>query len=897
MLDDRPPTAPPPPSSPAVEPDRFALAQWWFAARLARREVRRRPGRTVLVALLIAIPAFLMTAGSILVRTQSADWTDRFERRYGAADIAVDAQVIGMAASDGPSPELPAGTRRTEYLWVTSSATAEGVSAPTDTLWGSFTDLDLSDPVAGNRIEILDGRAPRDGEILTTADNADQLGVEIGDTVELIRPSGSWTLVGIGRVRDSHDEQLFVIPDLEPARIADGWGRTVEVYDLPDDVTAAETALLADRVGGFTPEVDPFLEPTEESAVIGWGWVGGVLALVAVGIIVAAAFATSARRQLMTVGQLTANGATQAVVRRVLALQGSWNAALGAAMGILAGLLAMRPARPLAEAISNHDLAGFQVSSTDLVAIALTSVVAGSIAALVPARSAARIPVMSALAGRRPAGPPPRRLVPIGLALAGTGVVLTGMGSFGARESTYGSNTIWPLLVIVGAVGVVSGMCCLTPLAVELVGRTGRRATLSWRLALRGLARSRTRSAAVVAAIAVAVGGAVAVAALIDTALRSDLAVPPTLPDDMIVVERDVAPMFDGEGVIDLEPLADLDVSDWSAELASIVPGAEIEPLRVATYDPAPFDPMSDAVWPDLAGLRIADPAWLRTVGLVDDDVDRLERDGTMLIRLSDDEDLDAGPYAMSYPAHDGIIEVEAESGSSRPQYDFGNWRYGPVLTEEYARVAGFDIVTSGLIVTAPEALTAAQRDEVYDFARRVQPNFDAFIEPGDAPRPEAGVDDVDEWVNVVVENPDFRTATGRDLRLAQLITIAVALAITLFVVSLTLALAATEARDERDVFDVVGARPASMRRQAAAAAAVTALTGIALGIPTGFAPTWVVFRVFNAGRQTGPETVTVPWTVVGGIVVIVPATVAAVAWLGTGLATRLRTATPTRRD
>ena len=40
-----------------------ALARWRLAARLARREVRRRPGRTVLVMLLVTVPVMAMALG------------------------------------------------------------------------------------------------------------------------------------------------------------------------------------------------------------------------------------------------------------------------------------------------------------------------------------------------------------------------------------------------------------------------------------------------------------------------------------------------------------------------------------------------------------------------------------------------------------------------------------------------------------------------------------------------------------------------------------------------------------------------------------------------------------------------------------------------------------------
>ena len=50
----------------------MGLSQWRLASRLARREVRRRPGRTLLVLFLVAVPVFGMTVGSVLVRTSDA---------------------------------------------------------------------------------------------------------------------------------------------------------------------------------------------------------------------------------------------------------------------------------------------------------------------------------------------------------------------------------------------------------------------------------------------------------------------------------------------------------------------------------------------------------------------------------------------------------------------------------------------------------------------------------------------------------------------------------------------------------------------------------------------------------------------------------------------------------
>ena len=60
-----------------------------LAARLARREIRRRPGRTLLVALLVAIPIAAMTVGAVWIRTEHQTPMQRWQQQSGNADAVV----------------------------------------------------------------------------------------------------------------------------------------------------------------------------------------------------------------------------------------------------------------------------------------------------------------------------------------------------------------------------------------------------------------------------------------------------------------------------------------------------------------------------------------------------------------------------------------------------------------------------------------------------------------------------------------------------------------------------------------------------------------------------------------------------------------------------------------
>ena len=498
----------------------------------------------------------------------------------------------------------------------------------------------------------------------------------------------------------------------------------------------------------------------------------------------------------------------------------------------------------------------------------------------------------------------------IGLLLLGAGLALVAIASVGINGSSQGNgDDLWALLIVLGAVCVVFGMCCATPLVVDRIGRLGGRMSLSWRLALRSLGRSRTRSSAVVAAIAVAVGGSVAAGAVVETAIRENAGTSiPTLPDDAIAF--DVAAYgyaydeTDIDPIIDLDPLPSRSLSDdLRTQVLTIVPGATIEPIRQATVDPPPYDTQTgDGVWPETQGPRIADPALIDILGISGPDVDVLESTGSL--RLLGpweidhrEEGLDLG--VIQYQGPDGLIELDPPSATSAYGYEYAGW--SPILvTEAYARSLGFDIVDRGAIVRSPDALTVDQRDQLVDLQSDLWGKpIDAFIEPGDPPRvdvTEGELTDTDGW-NMNVDEPRYRSVDDHDLWVARMVVLGAVVLISLLVVSIGLSLAAAEGRDERNVLSVVGATPASMRRQASARATVLAFSGIVLGIPTGFLPTWVLFSVLDGDSSISTEPLRFPWLVTACLVIMVPTIVAVVAWAGSGVGQRFRPPTPARRD
>ena len=72
--------------------------------RLARREVWRRPGRTLLVALLVALPVGGMAMAVTLIRTDAETPAEEWQRYRGQADAVGYSLDVGRVA-------LPEGAR------------------------------------------------------------------------------------------------------------------------------------------------------------------------------------------------------------------------------------------------------------------------------------------------------------------------------------------------------------------------------------------------------------------------------------------------------------------------------------------------------------------------------------------------------------------------------------------------------------------------------------------------------------------------------------------------------------------------------------------------------------------------------------------------------------------
>ena len=514
------------------------LAPWRVAARLARREVRRRPGRTVLVSLLVAVPVLVLLVASAVLRT---DQVQRTQDPFGQAAVRVEVYGGGEGRqfdAAALAARLPTGVASTH--WVDVSIPIRTPSATTaDSTWTQIIVSPLDDPLADGVVHVIEGRLPvaaadpgTGGEVALSPQLADTFDVEVGDVVSLARPAQDFTVVGLVANRPGNWEELFVAPGFDIAAVRSDYYRFVA---LVGERGVDSTGVVLGELGAsplwsdysYQVELGPFrgafiqtyddatsTDPVEYLLL----WLGIAFVLAVVAIVVSAAFAVSGRRQLVSVGQLSAAGTSPAVLRRFLALQGTWSGLVGVGVAVVLAAVALLATR--------MPLFGGRVvvRSTDWVLVALTALVAATVAALLPARALARMSPLTALGGRHPVRQVRARAVGIGAVLAGGGwaVVLLCLAIATASDGpSDGGAQALALLVMLGLAAVLVGTVLLAPMAVAALARLTRRLAGAGRLAVRELDRHRARSGALVAAIVVVGAAAFAVGSSVEQELRN----------------------------------------------------------------------------------------------------------------------------------------------------------------------------------------------------------------------------------------------------------------------------------------------------------------------------------------------------------------------------------------
>jgi putative ABC transport system permease protein len=225
-----------------------------------------------------------------------------------------------------------------------------------------------------------------------------------------------------------------------------------------------------------------------------------VLGLIFIGLVAVAGFTVLAQRRLRALGMLGSLGAADRHVRLVMTANGVITGLAGTVAGAAAGFAAWFACRPSLEASAGHRIDPLHLPWWLVVTGMVLAVATATAAASRPARAVARISPHAALAGRpEPPRAAHRSVIPGAvLLLTGPGLLVLA-GGWGHNGGTATLETLG------GLAATIAGGLLLAPFCITALAALGRQAPVAVRLALRDLARYRTRSAAALSAITFAV--------------------------------------------------------------------------------------------------------------------------------------------------------------------------------------------------------------------------------------------------------------------------------------------------------------------------------------------------------------------------------------------------------
>ncbi|MCU1568346.1 MAG: hypothetical protein JWQ56_3283 [Pseudarthrobacter sp.] len=515
------------------------------ALRVARRDIRRHKGRSLLIILLIMLPVAGMTGAATLFQSsqKTPEEIVRYElgqtqARFGTLhapnagsvqDPLNDAIVVSSAGVYDPdfqpaNPQdlLPPGY---EVLPLRQLNLTTGIGAALVSLQGRV--VDALHPAFAGKFTLLEGRAPQAaGEALVSPGLLERFGLGFGE--EITTSAGTFVPVGTIRDADASDRNsvIFLQQGQVPAEVLKQEPRSPDVtsYYLvgPEPVTWPQI-LAANRQGVSVLSRSVVLNPPSlaERSVDGvpppqpssgsvalyttFGLVAA-LALLEVGLLAGAAFAVGAKRQVRELALLAASGADAPNVRSVVTSAGLWLGGIavlsGGALGLGSGAAVVHWVRSMGSA----RFAGVHPDLTLTLVAMVLGLVCCLLAAMAPANQVARQAAMGGLkSGRAPAGSAKRTTVAGAVLLLLAAALLSGgwlLGESAADpDQKAGQLPVVTTLLIGGAVLAVVALVLLAGYFVTLLtARTGGM-PLSLRMAARDSARNRARTVPAVAAI------------------------------------------------------------------------------------------------------------------------------------------------------------------------------------------------------------------------------------------------------------------------------------------------------------------------------------------------------------------------------------------------------------
>jgi len=384
---------------------------------------------------------------------------------------------------------------------------------------------------------LVDGTPPKVGEFVVDYDSADKHGFVIGDTYDVITPSGRTQLALSGTSSFGQDNSTLgaVLMQMNTDEASELFGidgiTTVDVQVSEDaDLEEVQAAVAAAVPGAEVVDQAVVLQETEEdftneidlvgNIFLGFG---GVALFVSI-FIIYNTFAIVLGQRTRELALLRTIGADPKQIRRSV-LGEALAIGLVASVGGIIGGVAVAKLLEALFAATGVDLPDYPliIATRTIVAAVVIGVGVTMVAAVGPARRASSVPAMAALRGGAEAGAPGSRTRKVaGFGLLGVGVIAAVVGLAGAASS---SITVTSLAV--GAIAVFLGVTLLSPLMVGAIT-----AVLGWplrksagaagQLAQKNAARNPRRTATTASALMIGLA-LVATALVVGESIKANL--------------------------------------------------------------------------------------------------------------------------------------------------------------------------------------------------------------------------------------------------------------------------------------------------------------------------------------------------------------------------------------
>jgi len=820
---------------------RRALTRWEL--RLAVREWKQR----ILIVVLIAVATAATMLGIAVANATP-----------GTPNAGIFGTAQTLVQLPGSTKDLPAVIAKIEKAYGAAGVIYDQPITTGQTGGADLREQDPNAPYTKPLLALESGSYPaKAGQVAVTSGLAQLYGLKIGSTWHV--PAGAGAVAG----------QAYMVTGIaeDPSNLLDEFALVAAgQLSRPGQLTAegqvriflgeSMDSAAASAAGDVFPADAVVSAPQPNNGVLSPATIVliiSVIGLVFIGLVATASFLVMAQRRQRALGMLASLGATESDVRFVLIADGLVGGVIGAIIGAAAALGAWLWYYPHLANATAHRIDPFSLPWAAVVIGLFLAVATAVIAAVWPGRSVSRIPVVAAISGRIDAPQLVRRSLRPGLIflVVGLFVLFFAGGPGGGQGGGY--------LIIAGLLSCEIGSALLAPFIVDKLARVAWRAPLASRLAMRDLARYRSRSGAALAAVSFAVF--IATVTIVIASVRFDDALNYTaanMASNQLILYN---PNNDPTNV-------QLGQSTPAAKLAATQKQADA--LAAQLHAPAPLDlevavnvNVSQAGQPTqneggaivslhgLGGggtLYVATPALLKAFGISQSEVNPAADVLTMRAGLPSAGNLAlvngdwlAAPPNTPCPAGECILNPVIQEISKLP---FGTSMPNTVITESAVKTLHETIVPVGWLIQAPSNLTAVQ----VNAARQSALALGASVQTND------GQLSLGEISN---------GATIGGLLLA------------LGVLAMTVGLIRSETVSDLRTLTAAGASAKTRRALTGVTAGVIALLGALLGTVAGF----LAVLAWSHSDLTGTFS-NVPWSDVGLLVIGMPLIGGAVGWL-----------------